>query len=412
VLSDRPVLDLVGVEQFRAGPAAHDPGELPAEIVTAVIAVFMPVPPLGVTRWAASPTRKVRPCRNRLAIWAADVNDPARSIRGRPRVGGVRHALTLTAMPLLWKVFTSNALVLIAAALLLVLSPATVSFPVALTEAVVLMAGLAAMLGIDLLLLRRAFAPLGRLRRFVRAVDPLQPGARAVVGEADPEVAELAAAVNEMIDRLERERRESARAALSGQESERLRIARELHDEVGQTLTAIMLQLEHAARDTGDADVAEAREGVRSALEEVREIARRLRPEALDDLGLGSALAALTLDVSRRTRLRIERCVAPDLPALTAEEELVIYRVAQEALTNVARHSGARHAWVELAPDDGAVVLSVRDDGSGFDAPTEEATGIRGMRERAVLVGAALAVESAEGTGAAVRLRLYPAASR
>jgi two-component system sensor histidine kinase UhpB len=315
-------------------------------------------------------------------------------------------------MPLLWKVFTSNALVLIAAALLLVLSPATVSFPVALTEAVVLIAGLIAMLGIDLLLLRRAFAPLGRLRRFMGAVDPLQPGARAVVGDADPEVAELAAAVNEMIERLERERRESARAALAGQESERVRIARELHDEVGQTLTAIMLQLERAARDTGVADVAEAREGVRAALEEVREIARRLRPEALDDFGLGSALAALTLDVSRRTRLRIERRVASDLPALTAEEELVLYRVAQEALTNVARHSQARHARVELMADNRAVVLSVRDDGTGFDAAREQGTGLRGMRERAMLVDGELSIESGEGRGSAVRLRLVPAGSR
>ena len=219
-------------------------------------------------------------------------------------------------MSLLWRVFASNAAVLAAATLALVLSPATVSFPVALTEAVVLAGGLAAMLGIDFVLLRRAFGPLGRLRRFMAEVDPLQPGARAEVDGADPEVAELTVSINEMIERLERERRESARAALAGQEAERVRIARELHDEVGQTLTAIVLQLERAARDTGAAEVAEAREGVRETLEEVREIARRLRPEALDDLGLGSALAALTVDVSRRTRLRIDRRLAPDVAAV------------------------------------------------------------------------------------------------
>jgi two-component system sensor histidine kinase UhpB len=309
-------------------------------------------------------------------------------------------------MPLLWRVFASNAAVLVAAALLLVLSPATVSFPVALTEAALLVAGLAAMLGIDFVLLRRAFGPLARLRRFMAEVDPLQPGARAAVGAAGPEVAELTVAFNEMIGRLERERRESARAALAGQEAERLRIARELHDEVGQTLTAIVLQLERAARETGAAEVAEAREGARQTLEDVREIARRLRPEALDDLGLASALAALTVGVSRRTRLRVERHVAAGLPALAAEEELVIYRVAQEALTNVARHSGATAAIVQLRSDDGKVELIVQDDGRGFDPAAREGSGLLGMRERAVLVGATLSIESAETRGTRIRLRL------
>ena len=124
-------------------------------------------------------------------------------------------------------------------------------------------------------------------------------------------------AFNEMIDRLERERRDSARRALAAQEGERARIARELHDEVGQALTAVVLQLERAARRAEPpvrGEVEEAREAVRESLEEVREIARRLRPEALDDLGLASALAALTLDVSRRTGLRVERRIEPALP--------------------------------------------------------------------------------------------------
>jgi two-component system, NarL family, sensor histidine kinase UhpB len=309
-------------------------------------------------------------------------------------------------MPLLWRVFASNAAVLVAAALLLVLSPATVSFPVALTEAMVLVVGLATMLGIDFVLLRRAFRPLARLRGFMAAVDPLQPGARAVVGYADPEVAELAVAFNEMIARLELERRESARAALAGQESERVRIARELHDEVGQRLTAIVLQLERVARDTGAVEVAEAREGARETLEEVREIARRLRPEVLDDLGLGSALAALTIDVSRRTRLRIDRQVAPGLRVLDPEEELVIYRVAQEALTNVARHSGAKRARVELRSNEGEVELVVQDDGRGLDPEGGEGSGLLGMRERAVLVGATFSIEVGEVGGTTVRLRL------
>jgi two-component system, NarL family, sensor histidine kinase UhpB len=319
---------------------------------------------------------------------------------------------TLVSMPLLWRVFATNAAVLVAATLVLVLSPATVSFPVALAELVALAIGLTAMLALNLVLLRRAFGPLARLTRFMRGVDPLRPGGRAAVGPADREVGELTGAFNEMIERLETERRDSARTALAAQESERTRIARELHDEVGQALTAVMLGLEQTARRThGDVreDVVAAREAVRDSLDEVREIARRLRPEALDDLGLASALAALTNEVSRRTGLRIERRVSPDLPALEPDAELVVYRVAQEALTNVARHAGARRAWVTLAPNGGGgeVELTLRDDGDGFDAAANDGgAGLRGMRERAVLIGATLEVESRLGQGTTVRLRL------
>jgi two-component system sensor histidine kinase UhpB len=312
-------------------------------------------------------------------------------------------------MTLLWRVFASNAAVLVIATLILVLTPLTVSFPIALTEAVVVAAGLALMLGIDLVLLRHAFAPLGRLTTFMRGVDPLRPGERAPVEAADPEVSELTGAFNDMIDRVERERRDSARRALAAQEGERARIARELHDEIGQALTAVVLQLERAARDAEPpvrGNVEEAREAVRESLEEVREIARRLRPEALDDLGLGSALAALTLDVSRRTGLRIARRIEPDLPALAPDEELVVYRVAQEGLTNVARHADAQHAWVTLAGRDGHVTLEVCDDGCGFEAAGVGGAGLRGMRERALLVGAELAIDSRPGAGTAVRLTL------
>jgi two-component system sensor histidine kinase UhpB len=291
-----------------------------------------------------------------------------------------------------------------------------VSFPIALTELVVLVAGLAAMLALDLALLRRAFGPLRRLTGVIRGVDPLRPGGRAVVEASDPDVAELTAAFNEMLSRVEIERRESARRALSAQETERRRIARELHDEVGQVLTAVVLQLDrvHAgARGDDREEVEQAREAVRASLEEVRDIARRLRPEALDDLGLRSALAALTNDVARTAGVRVERRLTAALPALSADEELVVYRVAQEALTNAVRHAGARHARVQLDGSEGAAELVVRDDGAGFDVgATPEGAGLRGMRERAVLIGATLEVSSAPGEGTTVRLRLADSADR
>jgi two-component system sensor histidine kinase UhpB len=313
-------------------------------------------------------------------------------------------------MTLLWRVFATNAAVLVLATLVLVLSPVTVSFPIALAELIAVTGGLAAMLVLNLVLLRRAFGPLGRLTSVMRGIDPLRPGERAPLEAADPDVAELTAAFNEMLGRLELERRESARRALAAQEGERRRIARELHDEVGQTLTAVVLQLDRVGRDeasAADGGIAEARESVRASLEEVRGIARRLRPEALDDLGLRSALAALTNDVTRRTGVQVQRRIAPEVPPLDAEAELVIYRVAQEALTNVVRHAGVSRPQLALEVREGRVELEVRDVGSGFEpARVHAGSGLRGMRERALLIGAELDVRSAPGRGTSIRLRL------
>ncbi len=289
-------------------------------------------------------------------------------------------------MPLLWKVFAGNAIVLLAATLTLVLTPATISFPVALEELLVLAGGLTLMLMLNVVWLRRAFRPLRALAAFARSVDPLAPGERARVPDGDPEVRDVARAVDEMLARLEAERRESARQALAAQERERVRIARELHDEVGQALTAVLLMVDGEARET-----------VRAALEDVRAIARRLRPEALDDLGLASALAALTVSVGRNSGVRIERSLAT-VPALSPEQELALYRVAQEALTNVVRHAQARSALVRLAREHEGTVLEVSDDGRGFDPAIQIGAGVRGMRERALLIGARLTISGRDGT--------------
>jgi two-component system sensor histidine kinase UhpB len=313
-------------------------------------------------------------------------------------------------MPLFWRVLATNAVVLAAATVVLVVSPVTVSSPVAPTEVVVLGLGLLAMVALNLLLLRRAFAPLHRLKQFMREVDPLSPGRRAPVQASDPEVAELTEAFNDMIGRLETERRESAHRALAAQEGERVRIARDLHDDVGQALTGVMLELEQAMdvapHELGKA-VARTRDEVRESLEELREIGRRLRPEALDQLGLVSALTALTTDVSRQSGVGVRRRIDGRLSSLSAEEDVVLYRIAQEALTNVIRHAKATTAMLELRREGSAVVLTITDDGVGFDAAQPSAgIGIRGMRERAVMIGARLAVRSRAGSGTTVRLAL------
>jgi two-component system sensor histidine kinase UhpB len=310
-------------------------------------------------------------------------------------------------MSLLWRIFVGNAAVLLVATLVLVVSPATVSFPVAATEAIVLAVGLAVMLAVNYLLLRRAVGPLQRLAGTMRAVDPLTPGRRSQLPDPTGEVAELAGAFDEMLERLERERRDSARRALAAQEDERRRIARELHDEVGQALTAVVLQLDRAQAGA-EGDVAErmreAREAARATLEEVRAIARNLRPEALDELGLAAALRQLCAEAERAGAI-VERRIAPDL-RLTPEAEVVVYRVAQEALTNALRHSGAERIEFALRrAGPHGTELRVVDDGRGLDG-VEEGAGLRGMRERALLAGGVLELGPAPGGGTLITLRM------
>jgi two-component system sensor histidine kinase UhpB len=312
----------------------------------------------------------------------------------------------LLSLRLFWRVYATNAVILGLAFLGLVFAPVKVSVPVAATEVLVLMGGLLALLVVNLVLLRPAFGPLRELAETMRRHDPLSPGARArLVG--GPRVVTIARAFNEMLDRLELERRESARHALMAQERERLRIARELHDEVGQTLTGVMLQVEGLSA-TIPAELRpqldELRETARHGTDELRRIARRLRPEALQELGLPSALAALVTSFSEQAGIPVERRLELE-QALSQEHELVIYRVAQEALTNVARHALASHVELRLEHRDDRTVLTVRDDGRGL-APDalSSSSGIRGMRERAMLIEAQLSIGAPANGGTEVRL--------
>lgn len=314
----------------------------------------------------------------------------------------------LDAMPLLWRVFLTNAVVLAVATAVLALAPITVSIPIAVTELIVLVCGMFALLVVDLILLRPAFRPLHRLAEAMRDIDPLRPGRRApIVG--GPDVRALARTFNEMLDRLESERRESARQALMGQEGERQRVARELHDEVGQTLTAMMLQIESlATKIPADLreELDELRETTRAGAEDARRIAVRLRPEALEDLGLQSALSALATSFGDHAGVRLVRDLE-HVPPLSPEQELVIYRVAQEALTNVARHAEATSTELSLSRLDGEITLRVRDDGRGMPASVRSSsTGMHGMRERAMLIGADLSIGPAVSGGTEVVLRV------
>ena len=313
-------------------------------------------------------------------------------------------------MPLLYRVAGVNALLLFVAVVvtIAVLAPKRVSSLHTDEEAIVLGVALVLVVALNVYLVRRVVRPLVALTELARRVDLTAPGQRMPAASPTSEAGELTITFNEMLSRLEAERREATGRVLDGQEAERLRIAQELHDQIGQELTAVLLALARVERRVPDdlrQSLLEVQDAVRGSLEDLRRIAVELRPEALDDLGLESALAVLCERFAERSGLEVTQRIAPGLPILTPEAELVVYRVAQEALTNVARHSGVATAKLELAHRDGMLTLTVIDSGSGLPQGHQPGTGIRGMSERAALIGATLAIENAGARGG-VRVRL------
>lgn len=315
-------------------------------------------------------------------------------------------------LPLLWRVFAINASLLAIATLLLALTPVTIHASIALAEAIDLVVALAVMLTANFLLLRQAIGPIDRLVERMRAVDLLRPSQRSDARGGGIEVTELTRTFNEMLDRLEAERRESGQRTLGAHEAERLQIAHGLHDEVAQVLTGVLFQLDSLGRAddaTRDAEIAEIKHSVRQALEEVRRIARDLRPEMLEHLGLVSALTELSRTFSDQSGIRVQRRFADDLPRLSQEAEIAVYRVAQESLANIARHADASRMEITLQPGADSVVLRIADNGHGLpEAPASlsDRTGLRGMRERALLVGGMLAIKRSRDGGVEVRLEL------
>lgn len=310
---------------------------------------------------------------------------------------------------LLWLIVAANAAVLALALVALASTPFSVGWPASLREAVVLGLAVAVAVVSQTLLTRRILGPLSALGRSMRTVDPLHPGQRLDIETRSVEVATLLAAFNAMLDRLEEERRESARRTQAAQDAERRWLSLELHDQIGQDLTALRLRIDIASRVEGQAQ-AEAL-GIASVtaqecLERVRGLVHRLRPAALDELGLVSALVALCDRVAESGGLEIDRRFASELPRLTPDAQLGIFRVAQESLTNVVRHAEASRAQLDLRPFEGGVRLTVVDDGVGISADRDGAagSGVRGMRERALLLGAELRVRSRAPRGTEVLL--------
>lgn len=278
------------------------------------------------------------------------------------------------------------------------------------TELILLMIAIAFVLSLNIFLLRRQFAPLENLMETMDGIDLSQPGSRAEISlTATEDVADLVDSFNKMIERLEVERLAKVQATVEAQEAERARVARDLHDEANQALTAVILRLQAAVEDAPPelaTQIDEARELAGQAMEELLQVVRRLRPTTLD-LGLRNALSAQIQEFGDLSGIEATFSFEGDHHRrLDNDRELAIYRVVQEALSNIVQHADASSVDVKLSLDD-PVVLTVRDDGCGFDPTTPtERFGVVGMRERAMLADGLLEVESSPGAGTILRMEL------
>ena len=233
-------------------------------------------------------------------------------------------------------------------------------------------------------------------------------GSDPAFGEEDLRLAEsLASRASIAVDLSQRVSRDAVRRVVEAQELERARLARELHDETGQALTSILLGLkaleDHVGSDEGHTAAAGLRDLVVSTLQDVRRLAVELRPSALDDFGLVPALERLVETFASTSGIGVDLDARLGEGRLPTEVETALYRLVQEALTNVVKHASAGQVTVRLTRDSAGVTASVADDGSGFDlAAADGRLGLTGMRERVGLIGGRLTVDSAEGRGATV----------
>ena len=339
------------------------------------------------------------------------------------------------ALPLFYKVLVANAAIVLLGAvagtaitwqLASASHNAPLDVPLAFSFAI---AGILLSCGLNALVLRAALSPLNRLQTVVESVQTGDLSVRAHPSPLDDaQITRLAETLNQMLDEVERY--EDQVRALSGgmihaQEEERQRIARELHDDTGQVLTLLLIRLKLLEAQPGAEAIAdqigELRALVSSAIDQVRRLALNLRPPTIDQLGLLPSLRSLVTTFAENTHIEVKL----DLPRgatipLTPEHTIAVYRVVQEALTNIAKHARAQHVTVTMEVVDGAAVLvTIRDDGRGF-APeavpgqnghtarkgeSVAGVGLFGMEERARLAGGWLKVQSAPGLGTAVTLR-------
>lgn len=280
-------------------------------------------------------------------------------------------------------------------------------------------AGVAISFFVNQWVLRKALDPLDRLQAAVDDIRTGKPNVRVQLGDnSDERFDRLAGAFNQMLEQLAQDAREMqqlSRQILQAQEDERYRLARELHDEAAQSLTSLLvhIRLLERAKDPVGAQrhVQELRDLTARALEDVRRVALDLRPTILDDLGLAAALEWRVDEFNKQDGIHAAITITGLDRRLPRESELVLYRVGQEALSNINRHATASEVTVTLRRDDRCCVLEVADNGVGFDPlrvnpQSGHGLGLVGMRERVAMVGGELEVVSQPGAGARITARV------
>jgi two-component system sensor histidine kinase UhpB len=263
---------------------------------------------------------------------------------------------------------------------------------------------------LNILMLRRRFSPLDELIRQIEEIDPSDPASFEAPEEPVEEVERLAHAFAKLLERIEAERRRAGRLQLRAQEEERKRVARDLHDEVNQALTAILLRLEaltQIAPPRLKEELTETKGLANQAMGELLQLARQLRPTALDDHGLVPAIQEQLRRFKAQYGIETSLSTEGELDDLGSDQQLVLYRVTQEALNNVVRHARASSVSVQIARANGAVALEVADDGEGFSVnDSRRGLGLDGMAERARLVDGEFELDAAPGRGTTLRLRV------
>ena len=323
----------------------------------------------------------------------------------------LRAARRALSIPLLVKLAGANLLIVLAA---LVGVAAEREFNASGNVDSILGLALGASLVVNLALVYVALRPLKDLEAAAARVSAGELDARVPPSIlADRDMVRIGATLNGLLDRVAEDRarvRRLAAQVVNAQDEERARVARELHDSTAQILTAIMLQLGAAARESGSPALTERiatlRELAAEALEEVRSMSHTMHPRILDDLGLAAALEWLGRQTREQTSLDVRVFASPLDVQIPPALQSVLYRVAQEALRNAVRHADAHVLEIRLWHEPGVALLEVSDDGRGFDVQSAEerrpGMGLFSMRERVALVNGSLVVTSTRGSGTRV----------
>lgn len=334
-------------------------------------------------------------------------------------------ARTLLRVPLLYKVLIANSLIVVLGAIFgtLITAESVRASPNdshSLMVVIFALIGTSLSVGVNLVVLRAAFRPIAALSRTVDEVRRGNLGARADPGLiSDPEFDRLSDTINGMLDGLERYRsqvQQLSSQAITAQEEERKRLARELHDQTAQSLTSILVMLRLMDKQNKPSEIkarlAELREMTVQAIDEVGELAMYLRPSTLDHLGLKAAIESYANKYSDRMKAEVEFAALGLEDRLPAPVEVVIYRVVQEAFTNITRHANANRVSVRLERGPAMVSVTIIDNGVGFDvqaaadAGEKRGLGLFGMQERLALVSGGMKINSKIGQGTRLEIMI------